>query len=194
MAKKLESTLTNMILSLVLISMTMSGALGFVYLKTKDPIAMAAKLKEIEAIREVTPDFDSDPLANMIEYNGVIVYRVDMQNQPAGFAIKSFTEKGFAGHIEIMAGFRPDGTINKVVVLNHKETPGLGTKMTDPVFSGQFINKNPADFSLSVKKDGGDVDAITAATVSSRAYCDALQRAFDTFTAINDSISASVKK
>lgn len=192
MGKKIESTLVNMILSLVLISMTMSAALGFVYLKTKEPIEAASRQKEIQAIRQVIPDFDSDPLANVSELNGVIVYRVNKQNEPAGFAIKSFTEKGFAGHIEIMAGFLPDGTINNVVVLNHKETPGLGTKMTDPRFSDQFYGKNPSVFNLKVKKDGGDVDAITAATVSSRAYCDALQRAFETLKAINDSLSAQL--
>jgi electron transport complex protein RnfG len=190
MGKRLESTLINMILSLVLISITMSAALGFVYLKTKEPIAMASRQKEIQAITMVVPEFDSDPLTNMSENNGMIVYQVSKGNNPAGFAIKSFTEKGFSGHIEIMAGFLPDGTINNVVVLNHKETPGLGTKMAEPEFSDQFDGKHPSDFNLKVKKDGGDVDAITAATISSRAYCDALQRAFDTFESIKDSISS----
>lgn len=189
MAKKLESTLINMILSLVLISMTMSAALGFVYLKTKGPIEIAAKQKEIDAIKQVVPPFDSDPLTNSTERNGVIIYQLSKENKPVGFAIKSFTDKGFAGHIEMMAGFLPDGTINNVVVLSHKETPGLGTKMTDPGFSGQFLGKKPDEFKLKVKKDGGEVDAITAATVSSRAYCDALQRAFATLEAITDSIS-----
>lgn len=189
MAKKLESTLINMILSLVFISMTMSAALGFVYLKTKGPIEQAAKQKEIEAIQQVVPEFDNDPLASRSEHNGLVVYSLTLQNQPAGFAIKSFTEKGFGGNIEIMAGFLPDGTINKIVVLNHKETPGLGTKMSEPLFSNQFFGKNPADFRLQVKKDGGDVDAITAATITSRAYCDALQRAFDTWKTLSDSMS-----
>jgi electron transport complex protein RnfG len=189
MAKKLESTLTNMILSLVLISMSMSAALGFVYLKTKGPIEIASKQKEIDAIKQVVPDFDSDPMSDMTEKDGVIIYKLSKQNQVTGYAIKSFTDKGFAGHIEIMAGFRPDGTINNVVVLSHKETPGLGTKMTDAKFSSQFPGKNPVNFKLRVKKDGGQVDAITAATVSSRAYCDALQRAFDAFKSLNDSLT-----
>jgi len=89
-----------------------------------------------------------------------------------------------------MAGFLADGTIHNVVVLNHKETPGLGTKMTEPKFSDQFNGKDPDDFDLRVKKDGGDVDAITAATVSSRAYCDALQRALTTLNTLNDTNSA----
>ena len=79
-----------------------------------------------------------------------------------------------------MAGFKPGGTIVNITVLEHKETPGLGTKMAEPKFKDQFMDKNPAEFSLKVKKDGGPVDAITAATISSRAFCDALQRASNT--------------
>ena len=60
--------------------------------------------------------------------------------------------------------------------------------MTDPKFSEQFLGKNPDTFILKVKKDGGQVDAITAATVTSRAYCDALQRASNTLKSVNDSI------
>jgi len=189
MAKKLESTLMNMILSLVLISMTMSATLAFVYLKTREPIEAAARQKEIDAIKQVLPEFDSDPNQSKSVQNGVVVYRLSRQNQPVGYAIKTYTDKGFGGHVELMAGFLPDGSINKVTVLTHKETPGLGTKMADPKFSNQFIGKNPLSFTLKVRKDGGQVDAITAATVSSRAYCDALQRAYDTFVNVNDSIS-----
>ena len=117
MANKLESTLANMILSLVLISITMSAALGFVYLKTKGPIEAASRQKEIDAIREVLPEFDSDPAKGRIEKNGVIIYNLYKENQQVGFAIKSYTDKGFSGHIEIMAGFLPDGTIHRVSVL-----------------------------------------------------------------------------
>jgi len=56
----------------------------------------------------------------------------------------------------------------------------LGTKMSDPGFKDQFMEKNPAEFSLKVIKDGGPVDAITAATISSRAFCDAIGRAYNT--------------
>ena len=189
MAKKLESTLLNMFLSLVLISMVMSSALGFVYIKTKGPIEQASRQKEINAIRQVVPEFDNDPSAAKTEKDGVIIYRLSNLGKPVGYAVKSFTEKGFGGLVEIMAGFLPDGSIYNVTVLQHKETPGLGTKMNDPKFGGQFLGKNPDAFKLLVKKDGGSVDAITAATVSSRAYCDALQRAFTTMKLVNDSLS-----
>jgi len=189
MAKKLESTLLNMFLSLVLISMVMSAALAFVYIKTKGPIEAASRQKEIDAIRQVSPDFDNDPSAAKTEKEGVVIYRLSNQGEPVGYAVKSFTDKGFGGHVEIMAGFLTDGSIHNITVLQHKETPGLGTKMTDPKFSGQFLGKNPSAFKLLVKKDGGAVDAITAATVSSRAYCDAVQRAFNSMKQASDSLS-----
>ena len=97
-----------------------------------------------------------------------------------GYAVNTYTTKGFSGNISLMAGFKPDGTIMNITVLEHKETPGLGTKMTEPEFKDQFNEKNPAEFILKVKKDGGPVDAITAATISSRAFCDAVQRAYNT--------------
>ena len=87
-----------------------------------------------------------------------------------------------------MVGFLPDGTINDVAVLEHEETPGLGDKMEKKKsdWSLQFQGKNPETFRLSVTKDGGDVDAITASTISSRAFCDAVTRAYENFKSINE--------
>ena len=188
MAKKLESTLRNMFLSLTLISMVMSAALTFVYLKTKGPIELASRQKEINAIKQVSPDFDNDPIPEAMAVDGVTIYPVKKQNEPAGFAVKTFSDKGFSGHIELMAGFNIDGTINNITILQHKETPGLGTKMADPKFLTQFLGKDPGSFKLKVKKDGGQVDAITAATISSRAFCDAMQRAYDACNKAADSL------
>jgi len=98
-----------------------------------------------------------------------------------GTAIETYTMKGFGGLVKLMVGFLPDGSIQNISVLEHKETPGLGTKMSTPKFKDQFMGVNPAKFVLKVKKDKGDVDAITAATISSRAFSDAVQRAYDTF-------------
>ncbi len=82
-----------------------------------------------------------------------------------------------------MIGFLPDGTIKDVAVLEHKETPGLGDKMERKKsdWSLQFQGQNPATFKIAVTKDGGDVDAITASTISSRAFCDAVERAYITY-------------
>jgi electron transport complex protein RnfG len=188
MAKKLESTLLNMVLSLTAISVVMAGALSIVYLKTRGPIEQAAKKKEKEAIEQVLPAFNSDPAAYARNINGSTIYPVKQQDKVVGYAVKTSTDIGFGGDIELIAGFLPDGTIYNSMVLQHKETPGLGTRMTEPKFKDQFNGKNPADFKLKVKKDGGQVDAITAATISSRAYCDALQRAYSALGEIDTTI------
>jgi electron transport complex protein RnfG len=188
MAKKMESTLMNMIISLTVISIAMSAALSIVYLKTKGPIEQAAKKKEKQAIEQVLPAFNSDPAALAQNINGNTIYPVKQQDKIVGYAVKTSTDIGFGGHIELIAGFLPDGTIYNSMVLQHKETPGLGTRMTEPKFKDQFNGKNPADFQLKVKKDGGQVDAITAATISSRAYCDAMQRAYNVLGKVDTSI------
>lgn len=180
-----ESTFKNMVLSLTLISLGASACLGFVYTFTKKPIELSNLNKKLNAIRQVIPEFNNDPNAEVYllptgEGDSLAVYPAKKDNQIVGYAVNTYTTKGFSGRIELMAGFKPDGTIINVSVLTQKETPGLGTKMTEPAFKDQFNGKNPADFKLKVKKDGGPVDAISAATISSRAFCDALQRGYNT--------------
>lgn len=167
-----------MILSLAFISVGMSAALGMVYNLTKGPIEQANKQKEVSAIKEVLPAFDNDPTTSDTTIDGLTLYYGLKDGQNVGVAIKTFTDKGFGGRFDLMVGFLPDGSINNVSVLDQKETPGLGTKMKEDKFKNQFLGKDPANFKLIVKKDGGDVDAITAATISSRAYCDAVQKAY----------------
>jgi electron transport complex protein RnfG len=182
---KTESTLRNMVMSLTLISLTASACLGFVYELTKEPIALSILNKKLNAIRQVTPEFDNNPNDEMYrlptgEGDSLDIYPAKKNGEIIGYAVNTYTSKGFSGNISLMAGFKTDGTILSITVLDHKETPGLGTKMTEPEFKEQFTGKNPAEFKLKVKKDGGQIDAITAATISSRAFCDAVQRAYNT--------------
>jgi len=189
---KMQSSLKNMVLSLTLISLGASAALGYVYEFTKEPIEIALLNKKIEAIKQVVPEFTNNPNDEMFmlptgEGDSLEVYPARNGEQIVGYAIKSYTNKGFSGYIGFMVGFRPDGTIFNINVLEQKETPGLGTKMVPegtpdkPEFKDQFRDKDPSSFALKVKKDGGPVDAITAATISSRAFCDGLQRAYNAF-------------
>jgi len=182
---KTESTFRNMVLSLSLISLTAAACLGFVYEFTKEPIEISNLNKKVEAIKLVVPEFNNDPYSEMFrlptgEGDSLDIFPAKKDNVIVGYAVTTYTKKGFSGNITLMAGFKPDGTIVNITVLEHKETPGLGTKMAEPKFKDQFMDKNPAEFNLRVKKDGGPVDAITAATISSRAFCDALQRASNT--------------
>jgi len=189
---KMQSSLRNMVLSLTLISLGASAGLGFVYEFTKEPIEVSVLNKKLNAIRMVVPEFTNDPNDEMFmlptgEGDSLEVYPAKKGEEVVGYAIRSYTNNGFSGYIGFMVGFTPDGTIYNINVLEHKETPGLGTKMVPdgtpekPEFKDQFKGKNPAGFQLRVKKDGGPVDAITAATISSRAFCEAVQRAYNTF-------------
>ena len=189
---KMQSTLKNMAMSLTLISLFASAALGFVYEFTKGPIEISLLNKKLDAIKQVVPEFTNNPNEEMFklptgEGDSLEVYPAKKGDEVVGYAIKSYTNKGFSGYIGLMVGFKPDGTIYNINVLEQKETPGLGTKMVpegtpdQPSFKDQFKEKNPVSFALKVKKDGGPVDAITAATISSRAFCDGVQRAYNTF-------------
>ena len=182
---KTESTFKNMVLSLTFISLAASVCLGFVYEFTKKPIELSNLNKKLEAIKKVVPEFNNNPNDEKYklptgEGDSLEIYPAKKDEVVIGYAVNTYSKKGFSGNINIMAGFKPDGSIFNITVLDHKETPGLGTKMTEPRFKDQFNDKNPAQFNFKVKKDGGQVDAITAATISSRAFCDAVQRAYNT--------------
>ncbi len=176
-----------MVLTLFIITVLASTALGYIYELTKEPIAQSKIKKKLRAIKQVVPEFANNPdeekykVASPDGLDSLEFYPAKKDGKIVGTAIETYTTKGFSGFIKIMVGFKPDGTIYNISVLEHKETPGLGTKMADAKFKNQFIGKNPSDFVLNVKKDGGQVDAITAATISSRAFCDAVQKAHDAY-------------
>ena len=181
---RIKSSLPNMVMSLSFISLGMAAAPGLVNNVTKGPIEVANQKKVVDAIAKVVPEFNNDPVKEVTKVaegkDTVYFYPAKKDGELVGTAVRTFTQKGFSGFIGIMVGFLPDGTIFNSEVLDQKETPGLGTLMADAKFKdANFNGKNPASFKLQVKKDGGDVDAITAATITSRAYCDAIQRAYD---------------
>lgn len=182
-----ESNFKNMVLTLFVVTLAASTALGLVYELTKEPIAAAKLKKQNDAIMAVVPAFDNTPAeeAFSVEFDGgeLKFFPATNGGKQIGTAIETFTMSGFSGEIKLMVGFLPDGTIHNIMVLEHKETPGLGDKMDKKKsdWSVQFNGKNPKDFQLMVTKDGGNVDAITASTISSRAYCDAVQRAYKAY-------------
>lgn len=184
MAKK-ESTFGNMVIALLVITLGASTALGFVYELTKKPIAAAKAAKKNQAIMQVIPEFDNAPgeevYAQYADGDSLYFYPGTKNGELVGTAVETFTTQGFSGEIRLMVGFLPDGTIKDVAVLEHKETPGLGDKMekSKSDFSLQFQGKHPDNFQILVTKDGGQIEAITASTISSRAFCDAVVRAYD---------------
>lgn len=186
-----ESTLKNMVITLASITLVSSALLGAVYALTKGPIDAAQVAKINNAISKVVPAFDNNPSAEKfqkeLEGKNYVVYPAKKGEEIVGYAVESFTTGGFGGRIVLMVGFNIDGTIYNTAVLSHAETPGLGDKMVEGKsnFSIQFQGKNPEDFKLLVKKDGGDVDAITASTITSRAFCDAVTAAWEVYKLCN---------
>ncbi|MFG6426243.1 RnfABCDGE type electron transport complex subunit G [Lepagella muris] len=188
--KKLASTLPNMILSLGIITIASGALLGWVYSITKEPIALQAAAQQQAAIAEVAPAFDNNPEADKweTEINGVpfTVYPAYDDGKLVGAAVKGSSMNGFAGEITVMCGFEADGTVKDYRVLQQAETPGLGTKMEpwfrDPAGARSVIGKNPASTSFFVTKDsGGEIDGITAATISSRAFLETMRNAYEAY-------------
>ncbi len=186
MAKR-ESSFINMTLTLFLVTLLASVALGVVYEVTSGPKAKAEAMKKNFAIKKVVPAFDNQPnsesyrIAAAPGEDSLTCYPARKEGKLVGTAIETYTMKGFSGLIRLMVGLTPEGVIYSTSVLEQKETPGLGTKITEPLFKDQFDQKDPAQFRLSVKKDGGEIDAITASTITSRAFCDAVQRAYEAY-------------
>ena len=176
-----------MTLCLMAICLVCSALLAGVYALTAEPIAAAAAAKNEAAIMEVLPDsavkIEEVRTVEMdgqtYEYN--LAY--DEQGNTVGCAI-NVAPVGFGGPIAIKVGFDINGNIWNTKVLSQAETPGLGAKCVEPSFSEQFKGFNPAEKKLAVKKDGGDVDAITASTITSRAYTDGLALAVKVFQTI----------
>ena len=182
-----ESHLKNMVLTLFLVTLVASSVLAYVHKITEEPIRESRLRKKTTALRNVLPEFTNSPIEEVkkvtlknSEYP-LQVYPAKRDGQNVGIAIRTYTNKGYSGEFWIMVGFDESGTITKTSVLQHQETPGLGSKMKQKPFKGQFRDIDPAETDLRVKKDGGDIDAITAATISSRAFCDATRRGYKAY-------------
>ncbi len=158
----------SLVASLTAISAVCASVLAYVDSITREPIKATAAANEQKAIKAVLPSG-----AEKIEPVGEAFVGRDASGKVVGYAAKGSDPGGYGGDIVLMVGFMPDKkTIVSYKMLQAYETPGLGMKLTTPEFSGQFAGKDGR--SLSVKKDGGQIEAITSATITSRAVCGAI--------------------
>ena len=187
---KLKSSLTNMLLSLTLITLVAAGLLAGIYSLTKDTIAATNAAKQQAAIIAVLPQVEGLTIAEPIEAEGITIFKANQGDTFAGAAVK-VAENGFGGIFHVMVGFDATGAITGFEVLDHQETPGLGSKMQEWFQNVRtVIGLNPAKANLTVSKDGGDVDAITAATISSRAFLAAVNKAYNAYAEANNAPQA----
>ena len=186
MTKK-KSTFISMTLTLFAITVIAGVSLGFINDITKGPKEQAKLARKINALKNVLPEFNNNPVEDVkriktdLAKDSIEIYAGFLNENQSGTAVVGSSEKGFSGLVKIMVGFNPDGSIKNIAVLEQKETPGLGTKMKDEKFIKQFRGKHPSTFNLKVKKDQGDVDALTGATITTRAFGEATQMAYDVF-------------
>lgn len=182
--KKLESTLPNMLVVLTVIALISASALALAYNRTKPILDEHARQRRIQAVVEVVPDFDNEPTEESFfaESDPVLeIFPARIAGERVGSAVHSRSGNGYSGTIEVMVGFDAAGTVTGISVLRHQETPGLGARITEDAFRSRFVGLKPSDAPVRVIADGGEVDAITAATISSRAVAEAVQRAWDVF-------------
>ena len=191
--KKLESSLLNMALVLTGVAVVMGAILAFVNDLTSGPInqqkekALADGIQAVMACDDIVVSKtdtvrQNDAKGKELTY---IVYQTqDAQGKDLGAAVES-TTGGFGGDLKVLVGFNPEGQILGYTLLEHAETPGLGAK-ADKWFQkgekGDIIGKSPAE-PLTVSKDGGQVDAITASTITSRAFLLAVNNAYNAYKA-----------
>ena len=181
--KKLPSTLPNMLCVLTLISVIAAAALASVNKITAGPIEENKARTLAEGINSVlgVSDAQVQETKTVQDANGndVIIYATDK-----GVAVQAIDPNGFGGKLSVLVGFADEGSIKGYTVLEHAETPGLGAKAGlwfQKGEKGDIIGKNPGEKALTVSKDGGDVDAITASTITSRAFLRAVNVAFHAY-------------
>lgn len=184
---KLESSLKNMLLSLTLISLSASALLAGGYALTKDPIDKAAQDKKDKAIKEVLPQGNislDKPVEIKLEgfADAFIVYPAREGEKLVGCAIETYDNNGYGGKIKTMVGLDSQGNIINYSILETNETPGLGAKASEWFKTkGDIRGKNPSQGSFKVSKDGGEIDAITASTITSRAFIASIKSAYKAF-------------
>ena len=185
-----KSSFLNMVLALGCICLVCSALLGLVNHVTAEPIAAANLAKTNNAIAAVVPSFDNVPSEDVmtVEVDGkqYTVYPASYEGKVVGYAVQ-VKPTGFGGTIDMLVGFdAATGIIYNTSVISHSETPGLGAKITETgagSFRSQFDGMDPAKTKFMVSKDGGDIDAITASTITSRAFLLAVNNAYKAYKA-----------
>ena len=182
----------NMALRLALICAIAALALANVAEVTRGPIAASEARAQREAVEAVLPAFARLAIDTLhTETGDPALYFSGVDNDgPTGTAFKSSSGLGYSGEIEIMMGVNPQGKISGVRILRHAETPGLGANYAAPEMLDGFYKDRPIDGNWKLKKDGGEVDAVTGATITGRAIADAIATGLQKYQGDQDSIMA----
>lgn len=191
--KKLKSSLTNMLSVLTVISVVAGCVLAYVNSVTAPQIEKINADNLAAGIKAVMGS-DDIQVSEPKEVEDFTVYEITENDTPLGTAVVTVNKNGFGGPLKVLVGFDKKGTILGYTLLEHAETPGLGAKAADwfqKDGKGSIIGMNPGTNNFTVSKDGGDVDAITASTITSRAFLAAIQNAYDKVIKPQDGVSGA---
>ena len=218
---KLESSFRNMLLSLTATVLVAGAVLALLYTVTKEQIEAGKIAKQQSALKEVLPPFARLDDAEIITLDGIgdfVIHRAYGESGNfVGAAVESFSRRGYTGTIRVMVGFDTAGKIVDYAVLEQRETPGLGDKIVDwfrpqeqtsrslveRIFgfevaavkrNSSIIGKNPSTHDLRASREGGIIDTITASTISTVAFLEAVQFAYQALTGSLDASNASVER
>ncbi|SHJ89110.1 electron transport complex protein RnfG [Malonomonas rubra DSM 5091] len=183
--------MARLLITLTIIAASAGFLLSQVEQATREPIKEQRRLQMVKALSAVLPEFDNSPdtdivsLQNGVNKKGepvqVAFYRARKEGEIVGAAFKVIAPDGYTGNIEVMIGVRPDEMVNAIEILTHAETPGLGDKITFSSWKDLFKNKGLDNADWRVKKDGGEFDQFSGATISPRAVVGAVKKGLEFF-------------
>lgn len=181
----------RLVIALTLIAAISGAILATVEKMTREPIAEQRRLQMVKALSAVLPEFDNSPDQDSVTLTigsdrqgnprPITFYRGRQEQQLVGTAFQVIAPDGYSGNIAIMIGVRPDQTLHAIEILTHAETPGLGDKIVEPWYKQMFADKSLSNSDWRVKKDGGEFDQLTGATISARAVVNAVQRGLELY-------------
>jgi len=156
-------------------------SLSYVSEATEEARAYQDRLELLNSLNMVLPEHDNEPDNDAVIIDGITYYVSKKDGEINGVAFATSSDKGYSGTIRVMMGIKPDGEIITIGILEQKETPGLGTKITEDWFLDQYKGKSLENARWAVKKDGGDFEQISGATISPRAVTSAVRTGLETY-------------
>ena len=192
--------LLKLTIVLTIICSAAATSLALVYNLTKGPIAYQQRLKKLNAIKAVQPNYDNEPDKDFVDLKtnnhtkgneGLTRFYITKKGSANTGVVFTVSALGYGGAIDLMLGLNPEGTITGIQVLKHSETPGLGAKVAEEKFLKQFTSKNIQNTKWALKKGGGEIDQISGATISPQAVVGAIHQGLLFFSEHKDEILKS---
>lgn len=171
----------KMVIVLTIITAISALVLATVHSGTKDRIAEAYRQDFLKGLKVVLPGFDNEPDVEFKQMKDRKIYIGKKAGETFGYAVQAVSPKGYSGDIVVLVGVDPEGKILGIEILKHAETPGLGNKIEFKSWRDTFLGLDKKNSNIAVKKDGGNIDEFSGATISPRAVCEAVNDGLEFF-------------